>query len=309
MWLKGNLHTHTTCSRGDSPPVEVADWYRDHGYDFLSLTDHNRFVDPAEVPAPARGDMFLLPGEELTMELDVHVNAINIVEAIDVPLVRSPDTPQDSVTQRTAAQRSLLQAALDRIHQQRGLAIANHPNYHWGFDHRLMQQVRGLRFFEVFSGHPVVFNDGDESHCSTGQMWDDLLCAGARVLGVATDDAHHLKDWSPASANPGRGWVMVEAVARSPRAVQDSLERGAFYASTGVVLDELAIAPRQVELSVRTHEGLSHEVEFISDGRVVGRHAGPRAGCQLPAGARYLRAVVHASDGSRAWVQPVFGER
>ncbi|HYC92718.1 MAG TPA: hypothetical protein VEO54_26150 [Thermoanaerobaculia bacterium] len=37
VWLKGNLHTHTSQSDGDSPPAEVAAWYRDRGYDFLVI--------------------------------------------------------------------------------------------------------------------------------------------------------------------------------------------------------------------------------------------------------------------------------
>ena len=44
-WYKGNLHTHTLNSDGDSTPHEVATWYREHGYQFLVLTDHNHLTD------------------------------------------------------------------------------------------------------------------------------------------------------------------------------------------------------------------------------------------------------------------------
>jgi len=40
-WWKGNLHTHTFWSDGDDFPEMVADWYREHGYHFLTLSDHN----------------------------------------------------------------------------------------------------------------------------------------------------------------------------------------------------------------------------------------------------------------------------
>ena len=40
-WFKGNLHTHTLWSDGDDFPEMVAEWYRDHGYHFLALSDHN----------------------------------------------------------------------------------------------------------------------------------------------------------------------------------------------------------------------------------------------------------------------------
>ena len=40
-WYKGNTHTHTLNSDGDSTPDDVVKWYREHGYRFLVLTDHN----------------------------------------------------------------------------------------------------------------------------------------------------------------------------------------------------------------------------------------------------------------------------
>jgi len=40
-WWKGNLHTHTLWSDGDQYPEVVVDWYKQHGYHFLSLSDHN----------------------------------------------------------------------------------------------------------------------------------------------------------------------------------------------------------------------------------------------------------------------------
>ncbi len=40
-WWKGNIHTHTLWSDGNDFPEMVAKWYKDHGYHFLSLSDHN----------------------------------------------------------------------------------------------------------------------------------------------------------------------------------------------------------------------------------------------------------------------------
>lgn len=40
-WWKGNTHTHTLWSDGDGAPEKVAAWYRQHGYQFLVLSDHN----------------------------------------------------------------------------------------------------------------------------------------------------------------------------------------------------------------------------------------------------------------------------
>ena len=42
-WYKGNTHTHTLWSDGNDFPEMVVDWYRQRGYDFLALSDHNVF--------------------------------------------------------------------------------------------------------------------------------------------------------------------------------------------------------------------------------------------------------------------------
>lgn len=43
-WWKGNLHTHTLWSDGNDFPEMVAEWYRQRGYHFLALSEHNVFA-------------------------------------------------------------------------------------------------------------------------------------------------------------------------------------------------------------------------------------------------------------------------
>jgi len=40
-WYKGNLHTHSLWSDGNDFPEMIVDWYVQHAYDFLGLSDHN----------------------------------------------------------------------------------------------------------------------------------------------------------------------------------------------------------------------------------------------------------------------------
>jgi hypothetical protein len=44
-WWKGNLHTHSLWSDGDDYPEMIADWYKNQGYHFLALSDHNILSD------------------------------------------------------------------------------------------------------------------------------------------------------------------------------------------------------------------------------------------------------------------------
>lgn len=40
-WYKGELHCHSLWSDGNTLPELAIDWYRNDGFDFMSLTDHN----------------------------------------------------------------------------------------------------------------------------------------------------------------------------------------------------------------------------------------------------------------------------
>jgi len=40
-WYKGNTHTHSLWSDGNDFPEMITDWYKQHGYDFLGISDHN----------------------------------------------------------------------------------------------------------------------------------------------------------------------------------------------------------------------------------------------------------------------------
>ncbi len=54
-WYRGNLHTHSLWSDGNDFPEMIARWYREHGYQFLAISDHNilsrgeRWMDLSEI--------------------------------------------------------------------------------------------------------------------------------------------------------------------------------------------------------------------------------------------------------------------
>ena len=80
-WYKGNTHTHTLNSDGDSTPDEVVRWYREHGYQFLVLTDHNYLtaVDGLNAVHGAADKFLVVRGEEVTSTATskpVHVNGL-----------------------------------------------------------------------------------------------------------------------------------------------------------------------------------------------------------------------------------------
>jgi hypothetical protein len=77
--LKGNLHAHTTFSDGRWPIDEVIARYRDLGYDFLAITDHDDRIQEDywfHIP-PGDERMLILPGVELNYApLSQHVGKV-----------------------------------------------------------------------------------------------------------------------------------------------------------------------------------------------------------------------------------------
>jgi len=77
--LKGNLHAHTTFSDGRRPIREVIRRYREMGYDFLAITDHDdRVHDDYWFDIPSGDDrMLILPGIEINYRpLSQHVGKV-----------------------------------------------------------------------------------------------------------------------------------------------------------------------------------------------------------------------------------------
>lgn len=77
--LRGNLHAHTTFSDGHYAVEEVVARYRELGYDFLAITDHDdRVTEDYWFGLPAEGaGLVILPGIELDYRpLSQHVGKV-----------------------------------------------------------------------------------------------------------------------------------------------------------------------------------------------------------------------------------------
>jgi hypothetical protein len=296
-WYKGNLHTHTINSDGDSAPDTVARWYKEHRYQFLVLSDHNFFTNPEPLNAVFGADerFLLIPGEEVTSRYEqkaVHVNAFRVRETIPPAFGRSVlETIQKNV---------------DAIRQASALPSLNHPNFAWSVTPEELRQVNDLKLFEVYNGHPTVHNFGGGGSASLEEMWDVVLSAGKEVYGIAVDDAHYFKVFGPQYSNPGRGWVSVQAPQLSMDAVLEAIEAGNFYASTGVELEAMSRTSNSLHVTVKQRGNTKYTTRYIGkDGKVLASFFELESSYTLRPGDGYARATVQASDGATAWVQPV----
>jgi len=297
-WFKGNTHTHTINSDGDSTPDEVVRWYREHGYQFLVLTDHNFLtsVDGLNALHGATGRFLVVRGEEVTDRFGdkpIHVNGLVVADEV---------APQGGSSVVEVIQRNV-----NAIRGAKGVPHVNHPNYGWAITADELRQVENTKLIEIFNGHPLVNNLGGGGVPGLEQVWDTLLTSGRLIYGIAVDDAHTFKDpGNPAVAGPGRGWVMVRAPRLEARALVEALERGDFYATTGVVLADYQATPAEITVRVRPSSSSKYRIQFIgSGGRLLREATETQATYAFTGDEGYVRAKVLESNGLMAWCQPV----
>jgi hypothetical protein len=325
QWYKGNTHVHTLlCGHADSSPEAVTAWYHERGYNFLCLSEHNQFIDPAtvEMPPNRREDFILIPGEEVTGGQMAHTTALNIDGLVD-PRLQQPVG---------ASKTRVIQAHVHGTEAENGRAILNHPNFHYMHTAADIRPVQGLHMFELYNGHPAVNNFGDHEHISVEQLWDQLLTDGMLIYGVSSDDAHKFQSLGSEHSNPGRGWVMVNAGKLTPDAITEAMYRGDFYATSGVMLrvaetsDQLIsveVDERSTESELASSFVMGHKVvggipgysiQFIgTGGRVLDEIQGTAGEFSVDGQSDYVRAKVtytrEADTGFEnfyAWMQPVF---
>ena len=297
-WYKGNTHTHTVNSDGDSTPDEVVRWYREHAYNFLVLTDHNYLtsVDGLNAVHGAADKFLVVRGEEVTSTVAskaVHVNGLNLDELVVAPT-------GTSVVQ-------VMQQSVDGIRRAQGIPHINHPNFTWAMTADDLRQVERTRLLEIFNGHPQVNNEGGGGVPGLEEVWDRILTSGRLMYGVAVDDAHHFKrPGDPLASGPGRGWVYVRADRLDARAIVEALERGDFYASTGVELAAYDVTRTSIALKVKPTTYSKYRIQFIGrEGRVLAEQTDAAASYSFKGDEGYVRARILESNGYTAWTQPV----
>lgn len=273
---------------------------------------------------PLFADLLLIPAEEITSSFDrkpIHINASNVTARI---APERGESVQDVIRKTMRAV-----AAHAAKHDRPILAHLNHPNFGWGVTADDIAQVTEERFFEVYNGHPSVNHKGDTDRPGTERLWDIANTTRRRDLdapllyGLGTDDCHNYHNAS--GSTPGRGWVMVRAQECTARALLDAIERGDFYASSGVDLEDVTFDGDVLSVAITKREGAAYITEFIGTrvdgepGEILARVDGPRPSYTLVGDELFVRATVTSSltaenpvwqdQPRQAWVQPVAPRR
>jgi hypothetical protein len=293
MWLKGNLHAHSTVSDGHMPPEPIFKAYEERGYDFFSMTDHNIYN-----AYPSDGGMLLIPGFELSCFIagkSIHVNCIQKTE-------RSLfGNGQKFVIKDDRETMEFLEGIKDDY-----LLILNHPDW------SLLEypEVKGTDIFkglEVLNWQTEWFDRmGESTH-----FWDSGLRDGMRWKAYATDDSH--TDYPEEPGWPFHnfqndsfgGWVMVRVKEKSQKAIIEALENGWFYATEGPEIHDFFVEGNDVTVSCSPVDRVCCKGEHYNCKRLLRPGI---TGCTLPLrnNKQYVRVEVIDAKGKIAWSNPIY---
>ena len=210
-WYRGNLHTHTTISDGRRSPEEVKQIYREHGYDFIALTDHWKYGEGSESDPSG---LVVVPG--------IEYNAGSIFEATEgvFHILSLFAEREPEVTESDSAQ-----TMIDKINAAGGLAILAHPAWSLNTSEMLLslEGYFGTEIYNSVSGLP--FNCRPYS----GIVVDLVAARGKYPALIADDDAHFYKGEECMS------YIMVR-LGDEPLTVSNlkaAILRGDFFATQG----------------------------------------------------------------------------
>ena len=276
-WLRGNLHGHTCCS-GFMDVSESGPMFARLGYDFMAVTDHNMAPDEEQWRIwQEQAGLILIPGEE-NGEQD-HILEIGVHQVTP--------TPNDNFVARAVALRS-----------GDGFVAACHPQQYANGAENVSAAAEYLHAFEIFNGLRELRGLTEAANVV---LWDEMLTAGKRIWGIATDDFHF------AFTSPGHGWVCVQVPEEESditwALIVAQLKAGAFFASTSPGFTEIMLEGNELWVCADTYVerlqaiGPAGTVLHETDGNVMTWQ------CQQDLSYFRIEAVAGIK---RAWSQPFF---
>lgn len=286
---KGNIHTHSTVSDGMRTPEAVCATYREAGYDFLALTDH--FMAKYGFPI-VDTRVFRTEGFTTILGAELHAPATALGEiwhilAVGLPLGFAPLAEGEDGP--ALAARALAAGAFVAI---------PHPCW-YGLTAADAAAIPGAHAVEVYNHTSQLRTERGDSV----QYADALLAEGRRIGLIAVDDAHF------ACPDAFGGWLMVKAEANDPEALLAALKAGAYYATQGPTLHDIAWGEDSVEVTCSPAASVmvlgrgSRAAQCVEPGTTRTRLSLEKL---RPGG--FARVVVADAQGRRAWANPVFFE-
>ncbi len=298
LWLKGNLHSHSTFSDGCWTPEEMVEAYRRHGYDFLAITDHDVYVDTRHLSSET---FTLLQGYELwannpTNDKDIHLQFLWAGELEGISHLE-----KQSLRERTG------KCCAERAYEMRrkgAYVMLNHPS--WSY----------LDSMEVEDENPYhaieTLNYASEAHEGNGLsviFWRNLLARGIRIFGAGGDDNHNgcspIDNVDAFDGDSFGAWTVVKAKDRSDLAILEALKTGSFYASMGPEIRDFYVEGDEVHVRCSPCERILLGGHFRQHQRRVGKYL-TEAVFRLKGTEKLVRVECMDAAGRTAYSNPIW---
>lgn len=235
-YYKVQPHSHSDASDGNNAPDAVERAYRDKGYTFVHLTDHNQLSPDPGVPG-----VLHVPSGEDGYSWRHHIIALGInldkVAWYHDNVDPDRDADQDGLDDRGTRDCDGIQGRIDYITQVQGsLAVLAHPkaSHDWlggeGFTLSELKQRRSYTGIEIFNAGGLWATD----------WWDEVLSLGKKVWGFGSDDCHQVlqnnksfnRTWIVVNSENGPASAYLGSAAQQDALRQDELQNiadGNFY--------------------------------------------------------------------------------
>ncbi len=259
QFYKANLHCHTTVSDGSHTPREMKEYYKEHGYRILAMTDHELLVDHSDL----NDEEFLtitgyeyafVEGNDYSCARTIELNLFAKDPHNETQVCFNPENVYHGETWRAKSAKTTgevfertydirsIQHVIDEARKNGFLVSLNHPHYSFESP-AFFGQLNGLFAMEIHN-QGSFYNANDYNP----QMYDQMLRMGHKISCIAADDNHMAYIYDDEKDPRPWGFSMIKAPSLTYGDVMVALENGDFYASQGPEIFDLYIEDGVVHL-------------------------------------------------------------
>lgn len=203
--LKGDFHSHSFYSDGaDGLAMTPAD-YREEGFDFFALTDHNRMYT-SQMASKLFEDvpigLNIISGEEVhTPGSALHIVHVGGDYSVCDKYIRDPENYEHEVEEiektlshipeQYRKRTAMAHWACDEIHKAGGIAIFAHPLWCPNINNVSKEFCNILFQEKIFDAFEVFGDAGQRNNNLQLALWQELLLKGNNIPIVSSSDSHN----------------------------------------------------------------------------------------------------------------------
>lgn len=313
-WYKGNLHSHTVNSDGMLKPEEAVKLYKDNGYNFLCLSEHDIYTDYRKEFNTE--DFIIIPGIEYSAilydkenknRLKIHhVHGILGTEKMQNEskgklLKHMEHIPPLKFTKEWEGSK-VSQQMVDMLKEHGCVTTYNHP---------IWSRVTENEFTDINNVSALeIFNYNTVQESNTGYdvtYWDLMLRKGKKINGFASDDNHNEGLFNDSCG----GWICVKAPSLTHDNIVKAFISGNYYSSAGPKIYDFGIKDDVVYIKSSNvnkinficgnviNDGVSILGEKFEDTLTYGEY-------KLKGHETYVRVECIDKYGRTAWTNPIY---